>query len=283
MLNSISKQFLISNLDLVPLEGTNFSYELKTMQDTYDRCAYSLVLVEHQGSMKDRIETYMIVFNHNNIEADGDRAVMDNKELLKKARKEGCLKKMDNLQEYWDTIHKLDDTEQKSVLAELEREYTELAYKEMTEQKGPFRDLAETVFLSVMKKDCDRSTNDSVIFNCLEQSYYRRTDERKFTPGIGGHIALPEPRQSTKLCDAIFKIETSDFIYEDDTQEPRFSMEIVPGYCDYDTLINDIPEEVITILNTIPRIPKQIRKDFTNIYNASRKELELRERIAQFL
>ncbi len=283
MLNSISEQFFISNLDLVRLEGTNFSYELKTVQDTYDRCAYSLILVEHQGYLKENIETYMIIFNHNSIEADGDRAVIDKDELIKKARKEGCLKKMDDLQNCWDTIHKLDDAEQKSVLAELETEYTELAYTEMTKQKGPFRNLAETVFLSVMKKDNDKSTEDSKIFDSLAQSYYRRTDKRKFTPGIGGHRGLPGPRQSTKLCDSIVKIKEYDFIYEDGTAEPRISIEGVSGYYDYDTLINNIPEEIIKIMNTIPRISKQIRDDFTEMYNASRKELARKERIAQFL
>ena len=279
MLNSISDQLFISNLDLVRLEGTNFSYELKTVQDTYDRCAYSLILVEHQGYLKEKIETYMIIFNHNDIEANGDRAVEDKDELMKKARKEGCLKKMDDLQNCWDTIHKLDDAEQRSVLAELEKEYTKLAYKEMTEQKGPFRDLAKTVFLSVMKRDNDKSKEGSEIFDSLEQSYYLRTDERKFTPGIGGHISLPGPRQSSRLCDSRVKIKEYDFIYEDSTSEPRISIEGVPRDRDYDTLISDIPKEVITIMNTIPRIPKQIRNDFTEMYNASKKELKLKELI----
>ena len=283
MASQLSNQFLISSLDLVPLKDTNFSYALKTVQDTYDRCAYSIVLVEDLGNMNHKIETYMIIFNHNGIEANGDRAVMDKDELLKKARKEGFQKKRDTLWEYRDTIDKLDYAEQKSVLAELEKEYTKLAYKEITEQKGPFRNLAETVFLSVMKRDDDRSTEGSEIFDSLEQSYYRRTDERRFTPGIGGHIALPGPRVSTKLCDSRFKIEKYDFIYEDGTVEPRFSMEIVPGYCDYDTLINDIPEEVIKIMNTIPRISKQIRDDFTTTYNDSKKEIKLKELIAPFL
>ncbi len=283
MASQLSNQFLISSLDLVPLKDTNFSYALKTVQDTYDRWAYSLILVEDLGNQNNKIETYMIIFNHNGIEANGDRAVMDKKELLKKARKKGCQKKMDDLWEYRDTINKLDDTERKSVLAELEEEYTELAYKEMTEQKGPFRDLAETVFLSVMKRDDDKSKEGSEIFDSLAQSYYRKIDERKFTPGIGGHIGLPGPRVSTKLCDSRFKIEGYDFIYKDGTVEPRFSIEVVPGYCDYDKLISDIPEEVIKIMNTIPRISKQIRDDFTKTYDDSRKEVVRKELIAPFL
>ena len=48
---------------------------------------------------------------------------------------------------------------------------------------------------------------------------------------------------------------------------------------DYEGTINNIPEEVIAIMNTIPRIPKQIRNDFTEMYNASKKELKLKELI----
>ena len=279
MLNSISEQLFISNLDLVRLKGTNFSYELKTVQDTYDRCAYSLILVEHQGYLKEDIETYMIIFNHNDIEANGDRAVEDKEKILKKVEKKAH---EDGLTTMWRNIGALsglDKDEFDKILLELKDEYTENEIKKHLEQKDPFRDLAESVFVSVLKEDTKESTYDSKVFNGLEQSYYRNIDERLFFPGSGGCFSLPLPRKSTRLSTNKYNIKESNYIFKDNTKEPNIFMRPLSTDFDYEGIINNIPEEVITIINTIPRIPKQIRNDFTKMYNASRKELKLKELI----
>jgi len=279
MASQLPDQFFISNLDLVPLKGTNFSYELKTVQDTYDRCAYSLILVEHQGYLKDKIETYMIIFNNNSFEANGDRSVEDKEKILEKAEKKAHDEGLTTMWRNIDALSNLDKNTFDEIFSELKDGYTQEEIKKHLEQKGPFRDLAESVFVSVLKEDTKESTYDSKVFNGLEQSYYRSIDERLFVPGSGGSFSLPFPRQSTRLFTNRYSIEKSEYIFKDGTSEPKIFMKPLSTDFDYDDIINNIPEEIIKIMNIIPRIPKQIRDDFTEMYNASRKEVELRELI----
>ncbi|MCK4927290.1 MAG: hypothetical protein KAS11_02400 [Candidatus Aenigmarchaeota archaeon] len=256
-MEGIFDEIVLSTIDFIQTEGS-VPYSINQLQNTYGLSACSIIIERDNSIGNIAYEEYLVFFKNDLIEPNGDRVGVDSffqEDILTSAKDRAADVIGSDLESY----AKMEKDERNSVFEQLTKIS---AFDCLLDNIKTIQEImGEQVTLSVLK--CDEE--DPKNFIALEQTYYRKTNEKLFVSGDSRYDNLvPEDRGTLNCVRCLISIKK----YEDleGNRQETYNKENIDGSCELTDVLTAIPEPVIELIYEIPWIPSQIKSDFYNAY-----------------
>ena len=250
-------KIILSTVDFTKIEDS-IPYSINQLQNTYGLSACSIILERDNSTGNAAYEEYLVFFKNDLIEPNGDRIVDDS------FFQEGILisakdKAADIIGSDLESFAKMRTDERNSVFEQLTKIS---AFEYFLDNVKIIQDIMrEQVTLSVLKRD----EEDPRIFIALEQTYYRKCNEKLFVSGDKRHDN-PMPENGETLNCARYLIGIKKYEDHEGNQQETYGKKNIEGPCELTDVLMAIPGPAMELIDKIPWIPSQIKRDFCNAY-----------------
>ncbi len=256
-METLFNEIVLSTLDLTQKEGS-VPYSINQLQNAYGLSACSIILERDNSTGNAAYEEYLVFFKNDLIEPNGDRIVDDSffqEDILISAKDRAA----DIIGSDLESFAKRGIDERNSVFEQLTKIS---AFNYFLDHVKVIQDImGEQVTLSVLKRD----EEDPRIFIALEQTYYRKCNEKLFVSG-DRRYDNPMPENGGTLNCARYLIGIKKYEDCEGNQQETYGKKNIEGPCELTDVVMAIPKPAIELIYEIPWIPSQIKTDFCNAY-----------------